>query len=345
MGGEGSGRKPDPVKKILGFGQPAPTEGETFYLPNLGGVKDSTRKDFPSGWTEGSVVFIGDKGDFTQDNANLFYDNTNNRLGIGTASPDSKLNIVSAGVDSTALIVQDNARKIKIGRDSVAVTTLGDVASDLYLTANDDIFFPGTGAWKNTGNVGIGTTAPGTNAHLEIAKDNPQLVLTDTSEGVNDKTFRFINIDERIGLTARQDGNVGDAGAGEVMSWERDGNVGIGVTDPHSKLEVNGAISSETANLTTSSDAYNVAAVNSIFVNSTTGNVVLGGLANGVVGQCLHIVKVTSSGALTIEHAEGSGTQKFILHAGADLIIEAGKYGGANFIYNGTSWFEIGSAH
>ena len=37
--------------------------------------------------TAGSVVFIGATGNFTQDNANLFYDDTNNRLGVGTATP------------------------------------------------------------------------------------------------------------------------------------------------------------------------------------------------------------------------------------------------------------------
>jgi hypothetical protein len=44
-------------------------------------------------FTAGSVVFAGTSGTYTQDNANLFYDNTNDRLGIGTASPSYKLHI------------------------------------------------------------------------------------------------------------------------------------------------------------------------------------------------------------------------------------------------------------
>ena len=40
-----------------------------------------------STFTAGSVVFAGASGTYTQDNSGLFFDNTNNRLGINTASP------------------------------------------------------------------------------------------------------------------------------------------------------------------------------------------------------------------------------------------------------------------
>jgi len=43
--------------------------------------------------TAGSVLFAGTSGVLQQDNANLFWDDTNNRLGIGTSSPTSKLDI------------------------------------------------------------------------------------------------------------------------------------------------------------------------------------------------------------------------------------------------------------
>jgi hypothetical protein len=44
-------------------------------------------------FTEGSVVFAGASGTYTQDNSGLFYDNTNDRLGIKTASPNYNLHI------------------------------------------------------------------------------------------------------------------------------------------------------------------------------------------------------------------------------------------------------------
>lgn len=45
------------------------------------------------GGTDGSVLFV-DGGNLAQDNVNFFYDNTNNRLGVGTSSPSEKLHAV-----------------------------------------------------------------------------------------------------------------------------------------------------------------------------------------------------------------------------------------------------------
>jgi len=43
--------------------------------------------------TAGSVLFAGTSGVLQQDNANLFWDDTNNRLGIGTTSPSTALQV------------------------------------------------------------------------------------------------------------------------------------------------------------------------------------------------------------------------------------------------------------
>jgi len=46
-------------------------------------------------FTAGSVVFAGASGVYSQNNAQLFWDNTNQRLGIGVATPGSKLDILA----------------------------------------------------------------------------------------------------------------------------------------------------------------------------------------------------------------------------------------------------------
>ena len=46
--------------------------------------------------TQGSVVFAGPGGAYAQDNDNLFFDDTNNRLGIGTATPGKTLEVYKA---------------------------------------------------------------------------------------------------------------------------------------------------------------------------------------------------------------------------------------------------------
>jgi hypothetical protein len=48
--------------------------------------------------TAGSVLFSGTAGLISQDNANLFWDDTNNRLGISTTAPGAKLDIHGAGI-------------------------------------------------------------------------------------------------------------------------------------------------------------------------------------------------------------------------------------------------------
>ncbi len=44
-------------------------------------------------FTAGSVVFAGTSGTYTQKNSSFFWDNTNNRLGIGTAAPGYPLEV------------------------------------------------------------------------------------------------------------------------------------------------------------------------------------------------------------------------------------------------------------
>jgi len=59
-------------------------------------------------FTTGSVVFAGASGVYSQDNANFFWDDTNNRLGLGTASPavrfDARVSSSTAYNPSTAAL-------------------------------------------------------------------------------------------------------------------------------------------------------------------------------------------------------------------------------------------------
>ena len=72
------------------------TNGVTGILPVANGGTGTTA------FTLGSVVFAGTSGVYTQDNSNLFWDDTNNRLGIGinASFAASKLHVV--GVVSAA---------------------------------------------------------------------------------------------------------------------------------------------------------------------------------------------------------------------------------------------------
>lgn len=62
----------------------------------------------PTGFTAGSIAFAGTGGVLSQDNSNLFWDDTNNRLGIGTNSPQSTLDV------SGTLRLTNNSRSLHL---------------------------------------------------------------------------------------------------------------------------------------------------------------------------------------------------------------------------------------
>lgn len=77
------------------WGQVDLTNGVTGLLPAGNGGTGS------GAFTIGSVVFAGAAGVYTQDNANFFWDDTNNRLGIGTTSPGQALDVLGTNANVT----------------------------------------------------------------------------------------------------------------------------------------------------------------------------------------------------------------------------------------------------
>ena len=66
MGGPNSGRRPDPVKRLIGFNQPVMQENASIELPNLSGVREEARKDSTTTGggvgTESDPVFVALSG-------------------------------------------------------------------------------------------------------------------------------------------------------------------------------------------------------------------------------------------------------------------------------------------
>jgi hypothetical protein len=59
--------------------------------------------------SQGSVVFAGLSGTYSQNNAQFFWDNTNNRLGIGTNSPTTRLAIAGDSTTANMIALSDTA--------------------------------------------------------------------------------------------------------------------------------------------------------------------------------------------------------------------------------------------
>jgi len=81
-------------------------------------------------FTAGSVLFAGTLGYPAQDNANFFWDDTNNRLGIGTASPQAALHVIPGAKEAIRISSGTS------GRGS-SLMSYGTGSGDaLYMSAN-----------------------------------------------------------------------------------------------------------------------------------------------------------------------------------------------------------------
>lgn len=111
----------------------------TFNIPNasstargvvstttqtFAGVKNFSSSPVFSTMTQGSVLFIGALGQVQQDNTNLFWDNTNDRLGIGTSTPGFRLDVNGAARVQGDLTISAN----NIITDTTTGTKIGTAA-------------------------------------------------------------------------------------------------------------------------------------------------------------------------------------------------------------------------
>jgi len=85
-----------------------------------------------------------------------------------------------------------------------------------------------------------------------------------------------------------------------------------------------GPVAHAAASVTANTGTYNALSVvgtNTIIVDTSGGNVVLNGLANGVYGQLVHLVRGTTANQFIIANLNGSGTQQIVTRTEADITL------------------------
>jgi hypothetical protein len=187
-------------------------------------------------FTQGSIVFAGASGIYTQNNANFFWDNTNDRLGIGTTSPAWQLEVRGAGTNTAAL-------------DGVSGT-----GGSLFL--HDTSQVGGSG----------GAIIFGGNAATAVFFAGIKGLLTNGGNGSNNATGD-------IAFSTRN--AVSDAALTERMRIMSTGNVGIGTTGPNALLQLEGGSATYrgTANVTAIFNAGNASTNDAgILLGSINGN-------------------------------------------------------------------------
>jgi len=119
--------------------------------------------------TTGSVGFIGASGALLQDNANFFWDDTNNRLGLGTNAPTTAIDVFGSGIIGRLNGNSTNNAFLGFASAGSNKWSVGNVQSDhrfrIFSEANSAELI----SVLQTGEFGIGIANPTTKFHIDGA--------------------------------------------------------------------------------------------------------------------------------------------------------------------------------
>jgi len=302
--------------------------------------------------TTDSPAFAG----LTVDTTTLAVDSTNNRVGIGTASPSAPLHVQKGSAGSSAFPSGDWAAKIFNQTD--ASTEHGLVVANRWQNDASTAFEvgglldngDGFDTWMKVagdGKVGIGTTAPEYNLDVTAA-DN---VTTTTAISVQNSARNYglglgayTLTNRNIGGTATTVDYTFDIGGDAIFKTSNaermrildDGKVGIGTASPLYTLDVAGTFqvtlpnSTSTATITTptSLSGFNAFKISN---SHTTGSLAMG---TAVGSATIHAYGVNGGGIpLAIKAGAGNGTA---LNFATTGITTLGSSGHSQLVLNKT---------
>ena len=291
-------------------------------------------------FTAGSVLFAGASGVYSQDNANLFWDDTNNRLGIGTSSPATKLVVSNGGADGLEL--NYNGLMQSYNRSTLAY-------QPMYIDASIITFRPsGTEAMRidSSGNLGIGVTPSASNlptiesGYGLIAGQQQMNLMTNAYynggfkyQGTGYATRYYV--DRAGGAHIWNIAPSGTAGTAisftQAMTLDASGNLALGATTAGARLDVTGntflrgdlgvysatggAVNS-TALTFGSAALINAASIYSFTSTSTAGNLILATAQTGT-GTMTERLRIAATGAIGLSGANYGTSGQVLTSSGS----------------------------
>ena len=250
----------------VGIGTEKPNE----LLEVAGNIKLGSSSGTAEFYTDLPELRIGvDKNNNNSDSDITFYTNNSEKVriandgdvGIGTSVPSRQLHIYDASGDAQVRIesvASGTDAKLDLLANSTGVSQIrfGDEASVnvgfiVYTHSDDTLAFRTNGVnnrmlLDSSGNLGIGSAAPGSRLH--VFSTEPEVILVERSSN-NNSAIEYKNTDGSMyaGLTSNaeswavdDDNNLGTAPMFCVL--RSNGNVGINSSIPGEALDVNGNV-------------------------------------------------------------------------------------------------------
>jgi len=240
---------------------------------------------------------------------------TSGNVGIGTTNPVTQLQVgtlngavVSDGQLTLAKSGGDGSvRAFRIGLDSTYALSIGDSGG------GGGTYSPQMTLKYDTGNVGIGTTGPGSLLHLYApTTSSVDFVKFSSADGGDirvGKQLGFSN-DAIFGVWSNNDVSF-YANSAVAMTIKSAGNVGIGETAPGSKLSVSGGGSFGSGYDTTAAPTGGLIIEGNVGIGTTTPayKLTVNGAAQIMAGESLNFQNVAGNGNSVIANT-GAGTNK-----------------------------------